>query len=474
MYRRLSLFLLAALISFPAFSQTKLSQINNGGALNVSTDQVVGVRSGATDELLSLSSFSPPLIIGTTPVMGGSTGAVLYGTGGGLLQATNLGTTGNVLINTGGTPNWSQSLFDTSGDFSIAMTNRMLYESAANGGGAAIDYTGMLNPSDNLSFDSSLNIYVGNLINDLNAVGSVDPNNRLLYEDDGASIAIDYSGNLNTNAALSIASSDSQFNGQVATTDGSIAPAFNSQFEIDLNNMDYLNATGANSHIFMNNINATGQNVVSSFIGGAQTSKWRTDFQGTMNWVAGDTGTTGAHVFYVGGDDGVGNSYMAMLTSGNILMGSGVNENGSDNGNQLQVSGAITVASGNPVVQDDTNGAAITGNIAYWDGSNPSGIGDSGIAITGTLHGSGGTPTCGSGCASITSGSIDVRGSATTGTLANSMVVNFSTTLASVPFCTVSGSTTTATIGYTATTSALTINLSSGLTGDVITWICPL
>lgn len=92
----------------------------------------------------------------------------------------------------------------------------------------------------------------------------------------------------------------------------------------------------------------------------------------------------------------------------------------------------------------------------------------------GALKGSAGTPTCGAGCASITATSTDVRGSATSGTLATSVVVNFSTTLASAPFCTVSGSSTSASLGYTSTASALTISLSTGLTGDVITWLCPL
>lgn len=56
MYRKLSAFLLAALLAFPALAQTKLSQINNGGAVNTSTDQCVAVRSGTTDELVTLAA----------------------------------------------------------------------------------------------------------------------------------------------------------------------------------------------------------------------------------------------------------------------------------------------------------------------------------------------------------------------------------------------------------------------------------
>lgn len=89
--------------------------------------------------------------------------------------------------------------------------------------------------------------------------------------------------------------------------------------------------------------------------------------------------------------------------------------------------------------------------------------------------GSGGTPTCGTGCSAITSSpqSTDVRGSMTVTALATSAVVNFSTTLPSAPFCTCSGSLSTSVASCTNTTSAITANLSVGVTGDVITWQCP-
>lgn len=89
------------------------------------------------------------------------------------------------------------------------------------------------------------------------------------------------------------------------------------------------------------------------------------------------------------------------------------------------------------------------------------------------FSGSNGTPTCGTGCASITAGSTDARGSATSGTLATSVIVNFSVTLPYTPFCAAAGSSTAAVVGCVATTSALTCSLSTGLTGDVITWHCP-
>lgn len=59
MFRKLSLVAaIAVLLSLPAFAQTKLSQINNGGTVNIATDQIVGVRSGTTDELLTLGALA--------------------------------------------------------------------------------------------------------------------------------------------------------------------------------------------------------------------------------------------------------------------------------------------------------------------------------------------------------------------------------------------------------------------------------
>lgn len=118
---------------------------------------------------------------------------------------------------------------------------------------------------------------------------------------------------------------------------------------------------------------------------------------------------------------------------------------------------------------DGVNAATAVGNISATTFS----IG----AVTGkgsVLQGSGGTPTCGTGCTAIRSGATDLRGSATTGTLTTSMVINFSTTLSSVPYCTVSDSSPSSAAGYVATTTTLTITFSTGLTSGTITWNCPL
>ena len=109
------------------------------------------------------------------------------------------------------------------------------------------------------------------------------------------------------------------------------------KFNIDLNNTNYTNTSGADSHILMTNPNGTGQNVISSVINGNVVAKWRTDYVGNINWVA---GTTGAHAFYTGGDFGVGRSQMCIFNNGNIKMetttigGSNV-----DNGYKLDVIG---------------------------------------------------------------------------------------------------------------------------------------
>lgn len=89
--------------------------------------------------------------------------------------------------------------------------------------------------------------------------------------------------------------------------------------------------------------------------------------------------------------------------------------------------------------------------------------------------GSGGTPTCGAGCASITAGSTDLRGSMVSGSSVSSVTLNFSGTLASAPFCTISDSNTTATADISSiSTSALTVSLASALTSVTIYWNCPL
>jgi hypothetical protein len=87
------------------------------------------------------------------------------------------------------------------------------------------------------------------------------------------------------------------------------------KFNIELNNTNYTNIGGADSHILMTNPNSTGQNVVSSIINGNVVAKWRTDYVGNISWVA---GSTGEHDFFTQGDFGVGSIKMRVFNNGNV------------------------------------------------------------------------------------------------------------------------------------------------------------
>jgi hypothetical protein len=85
-----------------------------------------------------------------------------------------------------------------------------------------------------------------------------------------------------------------------------------------------------------------------------------------------------------------------------------------------------------------------------------------------------GTPTCGTGCASIAAGATNQRMIITSGTAVTAITVNYSKTLTSTPVCTASQeSATPVGMGFSAkTTSAFTITALSALTAGVIDVIC--
>lgn len=90
-----------------------------------------------------------------------------------------------------------------------------------------------------------------------------------------------------------------------------------------------------------------------------------------------------------------------------------------------------------------------------------------------TFSSSGAAPTCGTGCASITTNSTNTRGSMVSGSSVSAVTLNWSATLAATPFCTISDSNSTAVADISAlSTSVLTVSLASALTSVTIYWIC--
>jgi hypothetical protein len=89
-----------------------------------------------------------------------------------------------------------------------------------------------------------------------------------------------------------------------------------------LDNDDYTNTDGENSHILMTNPNEFGQNVVSSYINGVMAAKWRTDYVGNISWISNATDPDRGHYFFVGGDYGIGQSKMKICPGG-IVVGNG-------------------------------------------------------------------------------------------------------------------------------------------------------
>jgi len=84
-------------------------------------------------------------------------------------------------------------------------------------------------------------------------------------------------------------------------------------------------AGGTTPHIYMVNSSSVGQTILSAKIGANVVTKWRSDYTGGINWVAGYGVTNGFHVFYVGGDFGTGNGKLAAKTTG-ILIGHSVTQ----------------------------------------------------------------------------------------------------------------------------------------------------
>lgn len=91
----------------------------------------------------------------------------------------------------------------------------------------------------------------------------------------------------------------------------------------------------------------------------------------------------------------------------------------------------------------------------------------------GSTVGSTSAPTCGTGCASITSGSTDVRGSFVTSTSITAATLNFGTTWTSTPFCVISDNSTAALADIsTISTTILTVTFASSLSSATVYYSC--
>jgi hypothetical protein len=203
-------------------------------------------------------------------------------------------------------------------------------------------------------------------------------------------------------------------------------------------------------------------------------------------------------ILNVAGGESIGASYEATAAPSNglIVQGNvGIGTTSLQNSTTLQVKGTIETGVagttlGSLLMAGNTSGVvsiipqAAAGtynfNLPTTAGSSGqallSGGGSSAAMTWGTVAtGSGGTPTCGTGCASITAGSTDLRGSMVSGSSVSAVTLNFSGTLASAPFCTISDSNTSATADISSiSSSALTVSLASALTSVTIYWNCPL
>ena len=87
--------------------------------------------------------------------------------------------------------------------------------------------------------------------------------------------------------------------------------------------------------------------------------------------------------------------------------------------------------------------------------------------------GSAGTPTCGTGCSSINSGSTDSVGSMVTGTVLTSATINWSTTLSYTPVCTISDNSTAVIADISAIgTTSMTVTFSSSISSVTVYYLC--
>jgi len=305
----------------------------------------------------------------------------------------------------------------------------------------------------------------GLLINDPQGILAIDLSQtgaqRGLYAGDGTTLILDWSNTQNGSATQSFDSTHVYFTKQINESTLTASTAL----VADASKNIISSATTAQQIGWLSNITGDVQTSLNQRITNPLTTLGDTIYENSSlqpSRLAGNTTATKKFLTQTG------NGSVSAAPGWNTIAGSDLPNPSASTLGGVQSLAAVTSKWINTI---STSGVPSATQPAFTD---ISGTATTAQLPAGSLYGSNGTPTCGTGCGSITSGSKDVRGSATGGTLVTSIIVNFSTTLASAPFCTCSGSSPTSAAGCTNTSSALTINLSTALTGDVITWNCPL
>jgi hypothetical protein len=154
----------------------------------------------------------------------------------------------------------------------------------------------------------------------------------------GAKMVIKNTGNVGIGTVNPLASLDVKGSATISGNVGIGTTPTTASVYIFSANTDYTNTGGSGSDIYMYNTNAAGQNVLKSDINGHQVAKWRSGYDGDINWVAGYNGTNGSHNFYIGGDYGDGYGIMSMTHFG-IIVGR-ITENYPQGMNQLHPASA--------------------------------------------------------------------------------------------------------------------------------------
>jgi len=226
--------------------------------------------------------------------------AIFYADSGSFKSIT---VTGSINISNGGTLQGTASYATTA---SYALNG---------GGGAAFPYTGSARVTGSLSVNGTTTVngpWNGNFTNGIHLSFASNIGSIYSLQNGSAWRRLDIEADplvLNVQSAANVGI-------------GTATPV--GKLQVNLDNTDYTNTGGAGSHIVLTNPNASGQNVLSSYINSNLVAKWRTDYQGNINWIANE----GYHAFWTGGDYPVGNAKMVIFNNGNVSIGTAASDAG--------------------------------------------------------------------------------------------------------------------------------------------------